>query len=97
MHWLFLLLLIAGILLVIWPFFAPVTATAAIILWILGALCIIAAFFALPAWWARPAAPAAGPGEPGARYGSPTMPASRGEAHPENPPNEPPPPGEKRI
>jgi hypothetical protein len=49
MHWLFWVLLIAGIVLVIWPFLATVSAGAAIFLWIIGALFIIAAFFVLPA------------------------------------------------
>jgi hypothetical protein len=41
---------------------------AAIFLWILGALFIIAAFFVLPAWWSRPATARAGAGYSGSDY-----------------------------
>ncbi|MHB0938368.1 MAG: hypothetical protein ACYDCO_19860 [Armatimonadota bacterium] len=104
MHWLFWALLIAGILLVIWPFFAAVSTGVAIFLWILGALLIIAAFFVLPAWWARPAVSTAGPsgyaGEettgPGAIFREQDNPAFSHEYRaPKNPPEEPP-PGERR-
>ena len=54
MNWLFWILLLAGIVLVIWPFFTALSAGMAIFFWILGALAIIAAFFVLPAWWGRP-------------------------------------------
>lgn len=105
MHWLFWVLLIAGIVLVTWPFFAAVSTGAAIFIWILGAILIIAAFFVLPAWWARPAMSTAGPGGyageeipgPGAIFQGPTTPAHHDEYRsPDNPPEEPPPPEERR-
>ncbi|HEY3416265.1 MAG TPA: hypothetical protein VGM23_05210 [Armatimonadota bacterium] len=51
MGWLFWTLLIIGIILVLWPFFALVTASIGIFLWILGAILIIGAFiWAIPYW-----------------------------------------------
>lgn|GEM_PF-2077319 len=105
MNWLFWTLLIAGIVLVIWPFFAALSTGAAIFLWVLGALFIIAAFFVLPTWWARPAVAPAGMGgysgqepiEPGAAYPGPSQTMPRGEYRAaETPPDEKPPPPEER-
>jgi len=102
MNWLFWTLLIVGIFLVIWPFFAALSTGAAIFLWVLGALFIIAAFFVLPTWWAaRPAAAPAGMGryaEPETEpYPGPAQNQLRGEYRAtEPPPNEEPPPSEYR-
>ena len=60
MGWTFWALLLAGIVLVTVPFFASLSAALAVMLWMLGALSVIAAFFLLPAWWAR-TAPVPGP------------------------------------
>ena len=53
MNWLFWPLLLAGMALLIWPFFMTFSIGTAIFLWILGALSVIAAFFILPAWWTK--------------------------------------------
>jgi len=99
-NWLFWTLLIVGIILVIWPFFTALSTGAAVFLWILGALFIIAAFFMLPTWWARPAMTTPGPGGytgeetagPGAMYPGPA-PYRTAETPSEE---EPPPPEDRR-
>lgn len=100
MNWLFWTLLIVGIILVIWPFFAALTTGAAIFLWVLGALFIIAAFFVLPTWWARPATAPAGTmgytGEDIARPGAAYPPRGEYRATEPSPDEEPPPPEDRR-
>ncbi len=51
MNLVFWTLLIAGILLVLWPVLVTMSTGAALTIWLLGALLLIAAFFVLPSRW----------------------------------------------